>query len=86
MLIIEPARAALDFYRKLNDAAKDERLRRKSVVENGENLDDGDDDSTMVKSNSGLSVSRRSVGNASIQVCVCYYSQVIVVFTGIFDL
>jgi len=70
-VIIEPARAALDHYRKLNEAAKDERLRRKSVVENGEMADAeqrSGDDSSMVKSGSGLSVSRRSVGNASIQV------------------
>lgn len=44
-------------------------MRRKSVVENGENLEDGDEDSAMVKSSSGLSVSRRSVGNTSLQVC-----------------
>ncbi|XP_058801136.1 uncharacterized protein LOC131669918 isoform X2 [Phymastichus coffea] len=32
-LIVEPVRYALDYYRQLNEAAKDERLQRKSLVE-----------------------------------------------------
>jgi hypothetical protein len=62
---VQPVRDALDHYRRLNEAAKDERLHRKSVVEVGEGVGDGTS-GTVVKSASAHSVkSRRSLGASS---------------------
>ncbi|KAK6617424.1 hypothetical protein RUM43_014433 [Polyplax serrata] len=60
-LIIAPAKFALEHYRRLNEAAKDERMRRKSVAE-GTNLENYDypENSGMVKSGSGHSTRQRS--------------------------
>lgn len=69
-LIIAPAKDALEYYRRLNEAAKDERMRRKSVVDatNVENSEESEN-SGMVKSASGHSVrSRRSFCNSCTQV------------------
>lgn len=64
-LIVQPVRDALDHYRRLNEAAKDERLHRKSVVEVGEGVGDGGG-GPVVKSASAHSVkSRRSLGASS---------------------
>jgi hypothetical protein len=62
---VQPVRDALDHYRRLNEAAKDERLHRKSVVEVGEGVGDGTN-GPVVKSASAHSVkSRRSLGASS---------------------
>lgn len=63
---MQPVRDALDHYRRLNEAAKDERLHRKSVVEVGESVGDGTGVPAVVKSASAHSVkSRRSLGASS---------------------
>jgi hypothetical protein len=63
---VQPVRDALDHYRRLNEAAKDERLHRKSVVDVGEGLGDGTSTPVVVKSASAHSVkSRRSLGASS---------------------
>ncbi|CAG2058475.1 unnamed protein product, partial [Timema podura] len=61
-VIVQPVRDALDYYRRLNDAAKDERLHRKSVVEAA--LGSSDSVITSGESNQGSiakSVSTHSV-------------------------
>ncbi|KAJ9599178.1 hypothetical protein L9F63_010355, partial [Diploptera punctata] len=59
--IVQPVRDALDHYRRLNEAAKDERLHRKSLAEMGEG-----ETSAVVKSASAHSMkSRRSLGGHS---------------------
>jgi len=66
-LIVQPVRDALDYYRRLNEAAKDERLHRKSVVEVGDSVGDGISAPLVVKSGSAYSVkSRRSLGASSL--------------------
>jgi hypothetical protein len=63
---VQPVRDALDYYRRLNEAAKDERLHRKSVVDVGESVGDGASTPVVVKSGSAHSVkSRRSLGASS---------------------
>jgi hypothetical protein len=63
---VQPVRDALDHYRRLNEAAKDERLHRKSVVDVGESVGDGTSTPVVVKSASAHSVkSRRSLGASS---------------------
>jgi hypothetical protein len=63
---VQPVRDALDYYRRLNEAAKDERLHRKSVVEVGDSIGDGTGAPLVVKSASAYSVkSRRSLGTGS---------------------
>ncbi|KAL6259557.1 hypothetical protein P5V15_009475 [Pogonomyrmex californicus] len=64
-LIVQPVREALEYYRRLNEAAKDERHHRKSVVDVGEsapcNASTGGYSSTVVKSMSSHSMrSKRS--------------------------
>ncbi|XP_076646028.1 phosphodiesterase 9 [Halictus rubicundus] len=67
-LIVQPAREALEYYRRLNEAAKDERHHRKSVADVGESTPmattpGGTGSSTVVKSISSHSMrSKRSVG------------------------
>ncbi|XP_076289942.1 phosphodiesterase 9 [Lasioglossum baleicum] len=69
-LIVQPAREALEYYRRLNEAAKDERHHRKSVADVGESTPmattpGGTSSSTVVKSVSSHSMrSKRSVGTA----------------------
>ena len=59
--IVQPVRDALDYYRRLNEAAKDERMHRKSLADVGEG-----ETSSVVKSASAHSMkSRRSLGNNS---------------------
>jgi hypothetical protein len=66
-LIVQPVRDALDYYRRLNEAAKDERLHRKSVVEVGDSMGFGTSTPLVVKSASAYSVkSRRSLGASSL--------------------
>jgi hypothetical protein len=63
---VQPVRDALDYYRRLNEAAKDERLHRKSVADIGESTGDGTSAPVVVKSASAHSVkSRRSLGASS---------------------
>ena len=63
---MQPVRDALDYYRRLNEAAKDERLHRKSVVEVGDSMGDGTSVPLVVKSASAYSVkSRHSLGASS---------------------
>ena len=65
-LIVQPVRDALDYYRRLNEAAKDERLHRKSVVDVGDSMGDGTSAPFVVKSGSAYSVkSRRSLEASS---------------------
>ncbi|XP_033322464.2 phosphodiesterase 9 [Megalopta genalis] len=68
-LIVQPAREALEYYRRLNEAAKDERHHRKSIADPGETTPTattpggGTGSSTVVKSVSSHSMrSKRSVG------------------------
>ncbi|XP_051154086.1 uncharacterized protein LOC127277220 isoform X1 [Leptopilina boulardi] len=67
-LIVSPVRYALEYYRRLNEAAKDERLHRKSVVDLGEHVPSATSGgnsscSSVVKSTSSHSVrSKRSGG------------------------
>ncbi|XP_039301992.1 uncharacterized protein LOC105197537 isoform X2 [Solenopsis invicta] len=59
-LIVQPVREALEYYRKLNEAAKDERHHRKSVVDVGEsnlsNMTTGTASTTVIKSTSSYSM------------------------------
>ncbi|KAJ8918365.1 hypothetical protein NQ315_008059 [Exocentrus adspersus] len=60
-LIIQPVRDALDYYRRLNEATREERLHRKSIVELLEHHNTGvsqspENGSTVPKSNSNTSV------------------------------
>lgn len=65
-LIVQPVREALDYYRRLNEAAKDERLHRKSVVDVGDSVGDGTSAPLVVKSGSAYSVkSRHSLVSSS---------------------
>lgn len=58
--IVRPVRDALEYYRRLNEAAKDERMHRKSIVDLGES-NTTSLSTYVVKSSSGLSVrSKRS--------------------------
>ncbi|XP_050451249.1 uncharacterized protein LOC126851381 [Cataglyphis hispanica] len=64
-LIVQPVREALEYYRRLNEAAKDERHHRKSVIDVGEsgisNAPSGVGSSAVVKSTSSHSMrSKRS--------------------------
>lgn len=67
-LIVRPVREALEYYRRLNEAAKDERHHRKSVVDLGESTPSlahagNTGSSTVVKSTSSHSMrSKRSGG------------------------
>lgn len=67
-LIVQPVREALEYYRKLNEAAKDERHHRKSVVDVGESVPPNASSTTggssaVIKSTSSHSVrSKRSAG------------------------
>nr|XP_031841452.1 dual 3',5'-cyclic-AMP and -GMP phosphodiesterase 11 isoform X2 [Nomia melanderi] len=67
-LIVQPVREALEYYRRLNEAAKDERHHRKSVADLGESTPmatspGGTGSSTVVKSVSSHSMrSKRSTG------------------------
>ncbi|XP_034190825.1 phosphodiesterase 9 isoform X2 [Osmia lignaria lignaria] len=67
-LIVQPVREALEYYRRLNEAAKDERHHRKSVADLGESAlmtttSGGNGSSTVVKSTSSHSMrSKRSAG------------------------
>ncbi|XP_012136074.1 phosphodiesterase 9 isoform X1 [Megachile rotundata] len=67
-LIVQPVREALEYYRRLNEAAKDERHHRKSVADLGESTPTtttpgGNGTSTVVKSTSSHSMrSKRSAG------------------------
>lgn len=67
-LIVQPVREALEYYRRLNEAAKDERHHRKSVVDIGESVlttvpSGTIGSSTVVKSTSSHSMrSKRSAG------------------------
>lgn len=67
-LIVQPVREALEYYRRLNEAAKDERHHRKSVADLGESAlmtttPGGNGSSTVVKSTSSHSMrSKRSAG------------------------
>ncbi|KAL0277642.1 UNVERIFIED_CONTAM: hypothetical protein PYX00_004865 [Menopon gallinae] len=68
-LIITPAKEALEHYRKLNEAAKDERMRRKSVVECCQSESGEESESAgMVKSGSGHSMrGKRNLSGSSLQ-------------------
>ncbi|XP_043507371.1 uncharacterized protein LOC122527345 isoform X2 [Frieseomelitta varia] len=67
-LIVQPVREALEYYRRLNEAAKDERHHRKSVADLGESnltsaVSGGTGSSSVVKSTSSHSMrSKRSAG------------------------
>ena len=67
-LIVQPVRDALEYYRRLNEAAKDERHHRKSVADLGESnlmsaVSGGTGSSSVVKSTSSHSMrSKRSAG------------------------
>ncbi|XP_076754326.1 phosphodiesterase 9 isoform X1 [Xylocopa sonorina] len=67
-LIVQPVREALEYYRRLNEAAKDERHHRKSVADLGESTPTattpgGIGSSSVVKSTSSHSMrSKRSTG------------------------
>ncbi|XP_043249700.1 cAMP-specific 3',5'-cyclic phosphodiesterase 4D [Colletes gigas] len=67
-LIVQPVREALEYYRRLNEAAKDERHHRKSLADLGESTPltttpGGIGSSTVVKSTSSHSMrSKRSAG------------------------
>ncbi|KAK2585577.1 hypothetical protein KPH14_010211 [Odynerus spinipes] len=67
-LIVRPVREALEYYRRLNEAAKDERYHRKSVVDLGESTPSiahvgNTGSSTVIKSTSSHSMrSKRSGG------------------------
>ncbi|XP_076234000.1 phosphodiesterase 9 [Calliopsis andreniformis] len=67
-LIVQPVREALEYYRRLNEAAKDERLHRKSVADLGESAlttmsSGGTGSTTLAKSTSSHSMrSKRSAG------------------------
>ncbi|XP_034952667.1 uncharacterized protein Pde9 [Chelonus insularis] len=58
-LIVQPVRYALDYYRRLNEAAKDERHHRKSIVDLGE--------STMSSSTTGSSNVVKSTSSHSMR-------------------
>ncbi|KMR03412.1 high affinity cgmp-specific 3 -cyclic phosphodiesterase 9a [Lasius niger] len=61
-LIVQPVREALEYYRRLNEAAKDERHHRKSVIDVGESgISNAPSSSVVVKSTSSHSMrSKRS--------------------------
>ncbi|EZA62498.1 High affinity cGMP-specific 3',5'-cyclic phosphodiesterase 9A [Ooceraea biroi] len=67
-LIVQPVKEALEYYRRLNEAAKDERHHRKSVVDVGESAPanapiGGTGTSVFIKSTSSHSMrSKRSAG------------------------
>ncbi|XP_008550613.1 uncharacterized protein LOC103573353 [Microplitis demolitor] len=64
-LIVSPVKYALDYYRRLNEAAKDERHHRKSIVDLGESTMSSSHtgSSSVIKSTSSHSMrSKRSAG------------------------
>nr|CAD7426609.1 unnamed protein product [Timema monikensis] len=62
-VIVQPVRDALDYYRRLNDAAKDERLHRKSVVEAAL----GSSDSVITSGDSNQGSIAKSVSTHSVK-------------------
>ncbi|XP_063988924.1 uncharacterized protein Pde9 isoform X1 [Diachasmimorpha longicaudata] len=66
-MIVQPARDALEYYRRLNEAAKDERHHRKSVIDLGESTPSSAPSSTPASSviKSASSHSMRSKRSAS---------------------
>lgn len=71
-LIVQPVRDALDYYKRLNEVTREERLHRKSIVAElaehssaNQSPDSGTGHSALPKSSSNISFKAKALSNRS---------------------